>query len=497
MQAGAGGRRKGRDRRQRRRVPQPRTYNNGVIEADFEELTFGAGVRGVDGYAAEGSDGGSNGTGRGGRGRRGAGRARGPRKARNPRTSKRIWPRVLASMLALILLASGGAGCWWMWRTYWRTVPVMFNGTEVAVRVGQSLGSIIDEHDGFGAKPGRLMSLTGKVVDKRGGEAVSATLDGRDTAIDALRALRAGDLDRGTDGAGSTDSGTHRVTLASGKDVTEGHTVEHEAIPHGSEGTDIATGGTIQLRWPGKDGQRKVWVGKASGEKVDKGVIEQPTDSRTTALSPKPPADRKVIALTFDDGPSQYTPQMLDILKAKGAHATFFDVGTQSKGRGDIERRIVAEGHQLASHSNTHPNMPTLSTDALRAELKAGFDQLAANGTNTRMLRSPYGAFTNADWDRAGDLISANVLWDIDTLDWKRPGAQAIADTVLSQAHNGAIVLMHTGGGDRSQTVEALPLIIDGLKARGYEFVTVGELMALDQSHRFPAWAINAQLPPQ
>lgn len=449
---GAGGRSRG-------------TYNGGVTNAGFEELTFGAGVHGADGYADE--DGG-----------------RGPRKPR------RIWPRILAAVLALALVVGGGTGGWWMWRTHWRTVPVDFNGTEVAVRVDQTLASAIDAHDGFGARPGRLMSITGKVVDKRGGEPVGVTLDGRATDIDALRTLRAGDLADG-------DDGTHRVTLTDGKDVTEGHTVKREAIPHGSEGTDIATGGTIQLRRPGKDGVREVWVGKASGEKVDKDVLEQPQDSRTTALTPKPPTDRKVIALTFDDGPSQYTPQMLDILKAKGAHATFFDVGTQSKGRGDIERRIVAEGHQLASHSNTHPNMPTLSTDALRAELKAGFDQLAANGTDTRMLRSPYGAFTNADWDRAGDLISTNVLWDIDTLDWKRPGAQAIADTVLSHAHNGAIALMHTGGGDRTQTVEALPLIIDGLKAQGYEFVTVGELMALDQSQRFPDWAINAQLPPQ
>lgn len=431
-----------------------------VVDEEIEELTFDGGSKGI----------------------RAKGRARRP------------WLIVLIVTLVLALLAGGGAGGWWMWRTHWRTVPVAFNGTEVAVRADQSLSSVIDAHDGFGAEPGRLLSLTGKVVDEDGGEPVEITLDGRTVDLDALRTLRAGDL---TEGANDETAGAHHVTLTSGKDVTEGHEVREEAIPHGSKGTDIATGGTIQLRWPGKDGRREIWVGKSSGEKVDKGVLEKPTDSRTTALSPKPPTNRKVIALTFDDGPSQYTPQMLDILKAKGAHATFFDVGTQSKGNGDIERRIVAEGHQLASHSNTHPNMPILSTKALRAELKAGFDQLSANGTDTRMLRSPYGAFTNTDWDRAGDLVSTNVLWDIDTLDWKRPGADKIRDEVLTHAHNGAIVLMHTGGGDRSQTVEALPGIIDGLKKRGYKFVTVGELMALDQEQRFPDWAINGQLPPQ
>ena len=491
--------------------PAIAAYNGIVTNDDYEELVFGGDVRGATMVGRQGPNG-DPGTGSGhdpGTGPEhdpdrtdpAAGRGRKPR---------RIWLRVLITLLVVALVAGGGVGGWWLWNGNWRTTPVSFNGTAVEVRMDQPLADVIESHGWFGAEPGRLMSITGKVVDERGGKPVAIALDGRATGIETLRHTTIRDVierDSGTDtglvsslgqilGRGRHDVVTHRISLSAGADVTEGHTVKTTAIKHGSAGADI-TGGIIQLRWPGRDGRKEVWVGKESGETVDKGVVEKPQDSRITALTPRPPSDRKVIALTFDDGPSQYTPRMLDILKEKGVHATFFDVGTQSQELGDVERRIVAEGHQLASHSDTHPNMPTMSTKALRADLEAGFRKLAKgkDGKTSHMFRSPYGAFTVKDWQRAGDLISTNVLWDIDTLDWKRPGADAIADAVLGHAHNGAIALMHTGGGDRSQTLAALPVIIDGLKARGYEFVTVGELMALDQDHRFPDWAVNGELP--
>ena len=100
-------------------------------------------------------------------------------------------------------------------------------------------------------------------------------------------------------------------------------------------------------------------------------------------------------------------------------------------------------------------------------------------GSMLYAFRAPYGAFGEQQWRDAADLIDMNVLWDIDTLDWKRPGAEAIVKTVLDNAHNGAIVLMHDGGGDRSQDIEALPDIIDKLREQGYEFVTVEQLAAM------------------
>ncbi len=188
----------------------------------------------------------------------------------------------------------------------------------------------------------------------------------------------------------------------------------------------------------------------------------------------------RVVALTFDDGPSQYTGRILDVLKDKGIKATFFNLGQNAANNAAAARRVVSEGHQLASHSNSHPNMPDLDRDTMRADIGAGFDALhAAAEVDTKVFRAPYGAFGEQQWRDAADLIDMNVLWDIDTLDWKRHGAEAIVKTVLDNAHNGAIVLMHDGGGDRSQDIEALPDIIDKLREQGYEFVTVEQLAAM------------------
>ena len=414
--------------------------------------------------------------------------------AHDPGNRRRHRRRLLiAALIAVAVVLTAGAGCggWFLWREYLRPVSISINGRTVDVRVGTPLAETLADHHHFGVRPGRLMSITGKPIAGHTGGAIRVTVNGRTVAYRSLESMHP------TDGM--------RITLRNGRDRTEAHSERTASIPHREEQPDIATGGLIQLHIPGADGTKTIEVGAVSGTKVDKAVITPAQDGRTISLTPRPPAGRKVIALTFDDGPSQYTPQMLDIFKAKGVKVTFFNLGQQAAAMPAVVQRMVAEGHQVASHSNTHPNMPQMSTDALRDELQAGFANLAkaeggvtgaGTGADSRMFRAPYGAFTNADWSRAGDLISTNVLWSIDTLDWKRPGAQAIHDEVMKHAYSGAIVLMHTGGGDRTQDIEALPGIIDDLKAQGYEFVTVGELMAMDQEHRFPDWACTGQLPP-
>ena len=230
----------------------------------------------------------------------------------------------------------------------------------------------------------------------------------------------------------------------------------------------------------GKDGKREIWVGDISKKRTTKRVVAQPVDAQIVGVSPRPQG-HKVIALTFDDGPSgQYTAPILDILKQKGVKATFFDVGQYSVQYPALEKRMVAEGHEVASHSNTHPFMPKMKRDALRAEITAGLANMKkASGVSTRMMRSPYGSFTVDQWKDVYDLIDYNVLWSIDTEDWRHPGAQAIHDAVLNHAYNGAVVLMHDGGGNRDQDIQALPGIIDDLKAQGYEFVTISGLLKL------------------
>ena len=379
-----------------------------------------------------------------------------------PPHRKRVWLRIVISMIVTILVL-GSAGGAWMWEYHWRMIDVTANGRTLQVRADTTLGTVLKSNNQFNQRPGRLLDITGGTIEQTGGEPITTSLNGQIITSDKLETTKL--------------FNNANITVSAGKDVTEEHTVEHEPIPHGSS---INLVGTIQLlKQSGKDGEREYWVGKRSHKRVDKEITQQPQDLIVESVTPRP-KNHKVIALTFDDGPSPFSSKILDILKEKGVKATFFDVGQNAQSYPAAEQRMVAEGHEVCSHSNTHANLPKLNRDALRSELQAGFTNLElASGTKTKVLRAPYGAFGKQQWIDAHDLIDMNVIWDIDTLDWKRPGEQAIHDAVLNNAHNGAIALMHDGGGDRSQDVAALPSIIDDLKAQGYEFVTIRQLLEL------------------
>lgn len=183
----------------------------------------------------------------------------------------------------------------------------------------------------------------------------------------------------------------------------------------------------------------------------------------------------KVVALTFDDGPHpQYTEQVLAILRDRGVVATFCLVGGPVKANPDLVKAIVADGHVLCNHTADHDMGLRHESDATitkdledtRAAILA-----AAPDADVRFFRAPGGNFATNLNATASALGFTPLGWSIDTRDWRKPGAAAIRDAVLTQVHPGAVVLMHDGGGDRSQTVAALPEIIDGLADLGYSFV--------------------------
>ena len=184
--------------------------------------------------------------------------------------------------------------------------------------------------------------------------------------------------------------------------------------------------------------------------------------------------DDKIAYLTFDDGPGPATGRVLDILGAAGVKATFCQVGQRVAEAPAVTQRVVAEGHTLCNHSwDHHSPFDTLSPTDLDGQVGRTQDAfLQATGVTARYFRAPEGAFgpTGGTVLQAGQRARTIPLgWGVDSLDWRKPGTEAIVSNVLKAVTPGAVVLLHDGGGtDREQTLAALPGIIAGLQAAGY-----------------------------
>ncbi len=184
------------------------------------------------------------------------------------------------------------------------------------------------------------------------------------------------------------------------------------------------------------------------------------------------------IALTFDDGPNPYyTSQVLAILRQYEIKATFFDVGYLVADYPNIVRQEYNQGNTVANHSWSHPEMTLLSAQAIESQLTFTSKAIQdAIGVRPNFFRPPYGSVNSTVLAKARYLGFTTVLWDGSAADWTLPGVSFIVNKSLNYARDGAILLLHDGGGNRSQTVAALPIIIATLKSRGYKFVTMQQL---------------------
>jgi peptidoglycan-N-acetylglucosamine deacetylase len=196
------------------------------------------------------------------------------------------------------------------------------------------------------------------------------------------------------------------------------------------------------------------------------------------------------IAMTYDDGPHpQNTPRLLDMLKQRNIKATFYVVGNCVNLYPEIVRRTVAEGHEIGNHSQTHRLLSKLSDDEVRKELSGCRDAIIrAAGVQPRTMRPPYGGLVQRqrEWVHA-EYGYPVILWSVDPLDWKRPGASVVGSRILAGASQGGIVLAHDL---HSQTVDCMPATLDALIARGFKFVTVSQLLAMQvQAPATPAKA--------
>ena len=267
-------------------------------------------------------------------------------------------------------------------------------------------------------------------------------------------------------------------------------------IPGSTDADVEGSGEVLRIDAAPAKGERQIVVDKA-------GLIrdEQYKVLPTPYVVQRTGYREKTVALTFDDGPdAEWTPKILDILKDKHVPATFFIVGENALPHPQLLNRIVAEGHELGNHSYTHPNMALLSPRGVRLELNATERLVEAyTGRGMRLFRAPYfGDAEPTTADELGPALAAqqngyvNVGLHVDPADWKTPGVVPIVRRTLEQVENGDeersgnIILLHDAGGDRSQTVAALPHIIDLLRARGYSFVPVSALVGLTPAQVMP-----------
>jgi len=187
----------------------------------------------------------------------------------------------------------------------------------------------------------------------------------------------------------------------------------------------------------------------------------------------------KYIALTFDDGPvASNTSRLLDMLKRRNIKATFYVLGSRVKSNSALMRRMVAEGHEVGNHTWTHGKLTSMSDSKVRWELNKTRDAIiAATGIKPRTMRPPYGALrmNQRSWIFR-EYGYPTIMWDVDPQDWKKPGVSVVRNRILSNTRNGSIILLHDL---HSSSVDAVPSTVDALLRRGYKFVTVSQLIAL------------------
>lgn len=191
-------------------------------------------------------------------------------------------------------------------------------------------------------------------------------------------------------------------------------------------------------------------------------------------------ASKNQIAITFDDGPDpRYTKKILDILDHYHVKATFFEVGSIAERFPEITKDIVSRGNALGNHTYSHPtiNIPAVEKEKQIIKTNEALEKIT--GQKVNLFRSPYGYFDTTYFTISKKLGMNQITWSVVPEDYNKPGSSVIVNRVLQQAENGSVILLHDGGGDRTQTVQALGPIIEGLQQKGYRLVTVPELLEL------------------
>lgn len=368
---------------------------------------------------------------------------------------------------ALAIVAAAFLGVAFLGLVAWmnRTVTFTLNDKEETARAGTLLTTIMDrEH--IKVNPGNLVSVSGNVLEEDKGNAFSVKVNNEDIPFDTAKDLRV--------------FGEEAIEVGDGANVMEPYDSQTQAqqptmTMHGTWGSV----GFIS-QWP-RVGKIEMRTGQISHETAPGDVIEPLQDAIVTNKLIEPANGEKLIAITFDDGPSEYTQKYLDILAQYSAKATFFELCNNIDNYPDASRAVIAAGCQIGSHTKTHSQLTKLTPAALQSELSETFAKIQnVTGENTTIVRPPYGDMSESVWLNSNGKMSLSVLWTQDSKDWSRPGVAKIVSNALAGIQPGSIILMHDGGGNRDQDLEALPQILKTLTAQGYKFVTLKELLSSD-----------------
>lgn len=391
--------------------------------------------------------------------------------ARTPGSNRRfpLPALVITAIVLIVAFVALGRFC-----SAAATIEVTVNGSALSLHGAKTLETAIRE-SGLPINPGDLISLDGQVLKRSAGNPFYATVNDEET-LDSDRPLNNGD----------------KIYLTDGTDIVEDYDVEEETIPCNAQA--LGVGALCTYTDYGTPKIIEHLTGRLSGAQVDR--VKQSEEKITAQWYTPDVGDDKVIALTFDCGPSSdYTPQILDVLAENDVKATFFCEGKNVEDNPGLVQRAQSEGHQIASNTYDCLINENSSDEHVLEEVKKGFEALEGTlassaqteqnkqGTQTeqaerkRVVRFPNALLTTSMAKTIVNEVDAIVGWDLDTGDWSAYSADSVSETLL-EAEPGNIVVMHDGDYDCSNTVAALRTALPKLKEKGFSFVTIDELMS-------------------
>lgn len=231
-------------------------------------------------------------------------------------------------------------------------------------------------------------------------------------------------------------------------------------------------------------------LGTWTSDKVAARMLMREDLEPTGVVTWSVPTNKKIIAFTFDDGPNDiYTPKILEVLEQYGAKATFFMIGFRIQHAPQLVKAVLKKGHEIGNHTMNHVYAQNTPSKKIQNDILEGQKYIEKWSQGPILFRPPGGYINDTVFTTVKQQGGQIILWSWhqDPRDWSNPGVTTIANHIIKNARNGDIVLLHDGGGNRRQTVEALKIILPNLQEKGFQFVKVSDLLKYKQSkyHRY------------